>query len=857
MPTTGTISMLPNLFIINNLFDGSDNKSLLHNGGPLIDLLIKYYPSGFPRDVNTHVTVDSRLIDTPNYDMVLSKDDVVSITHTPKAPAVAWLATYVGAELAAAIIGSAIIAAVNLAINLIFFPNKTTNTKGRVEFKTYDLYGSSNIPRIGDPIPCLYGSTVCYPDQAMQPYIIYEGNDAYYYGLMVLGHGEYRIDDILLENTPTDQFDSKDLAVTVIPYSDHQGKYGYIDNTYGIQQDVVTSVEVTDISMQRTLNGVVSIFVDESNGDKFRVLASASPGGLPDGFEVGSSIIAFGTGSSTINNGTYTITNIELQYVGPIPAAYFITTSPALKQDTQGSTYELTGGTPDTGYRGWYITTSGNKVVKQLQVDLLWPNGLVRYQDDGDEEPYGDLQWQIEYQAVDINDEPYGPITTITETLNRASRKTYRATYFYNVANGRYRVRMKRLTPEDTNNKEVSSFYWTGLKSVCVNSDDMDVYGDVTLVLVRGKANSSISGAIFDKFRVKSTRILPTLASDFLVKAPTTNPVDAFCDVILAKYGAAGSMADLKIDRLKQTGTDWANTPGYNAILKNRSTVWETLNSVAAVNAGIPATYYRECYIHQDGPQAISSMLFTPENMVANTFVCVYTLRSGSDFDSTIINYNNPISWNNELVLYPTTGERPLSSVLVGCSNKQWAAGYAKYLQVKTKERRKQITFSTLLEGLIPNPGARISVSQPALELGESCRVDRRISATQVVVDRSLGTVGTVWGVYRDLYGGMVGPVQISVAPDKRTLTVPAEWALYSDYDGVEATHIAIGTMQEFLGAFVIQSITPNDDGTTEIIALNYSEAQYTDTLDLPGWNYTLPAIVQHTPGGTPWQPTL
>ena len=83
---------------------------------------------------------------------------------------------------------------------------------------TYSLAAQGNLARIDGAIPVQYGRLQCFPDFAASPYVEYAGNEQYLYQLLVLGVGEFEIEDIRVEDTELDSFDEITTQV-VQPYT--------------------------------------------------------------------------------------------------------------------------------------------------------------------------------------------------------------------------------------------------------------------------------------------------------------------------------------------------------------------------------------------------------------------------------------------------------------------------------------------------------------------------------------------------------------------------------------------------------------------------------------------------------------
>jgi|GEM_PF-261815 len=67
---------------------------------------------------------------------------------------------------------------------------------------TYNLQAQGNYARLGQAIPVQYGRCRFYPDFASQPYAEYAGNEQYLYQLFCLGHGDFDIEQLYIEDQP-------------------------------------------------------------------------------------------------------------------------------------------------------------------------------------------------------------------------------------------------------------------------------------------------------------------------------------------------------------------------------------------------------------------------------------------------------------------------------------------------------------------------------------------------------------------------------------------------------------------------------------------------------------------------------
>ncbi len=148
--------------------------------------------------------------------------------------AIAWAAPYLTTALlginGAAAIGTLGVSLVTSGITLLgsalvnamVSPGGSgpTNQGTTQQSSTYNVALSGNQARLGGPIPVGYGRMLQYPDFAAQPYMEYvesEANegDQFYYALFCIGHGNYNIERVSIEDTDINNF--ADVQYRILP----------------------------------------------------------------------------------------------------------------------------------------------------------------------------------------------------------------------------------------------------------------------------------------------------------------------------------------------------------------------------------------------------------------------------------------------------------------------------------------------------------------------------------------------------------------------------------------------------------------------------------------------------------------
>jgi len=104
----------------------------------------------------------------------------------------------------AAMAGMAVSLLGNALLNAVFPGESGTETN---KSPAYNTSLAGNQARLDSPIPVAYGYNKHWPDFAAQPYVEYDANgDQYYHALLCIGHGNFDVKRVLLDDTPTSSF---------------------------------------------------------------------------------------------------------------------------------------------------------------------------------------------------------------------------------------------------------------------------------------------------------------------------------------------------------------------------------------------------------------------------------------------------------------------------------------------------------------------------------------------------------------------------------------------------------------------------------------------------------------------------
>ena len=167
-------------------------------------------------------------------DRIMQPGDVIGLYVTPAGAAF-------GAAVLASILTAAASIAITLALNLIFGKPKAPGAAPKPD-PVYSLSGAANSARLGDPVPAIYGKVITVPDWASQPYTFYEDNEQYLDEVLVLGQGQYQIDDVMVGDTPVSALgDPTQVSYRFFDALQHLKTMGTIEAATSIMENVITS----------------------------------------------------------------------------------------------------------------------------------------------------------------------------------------------------------------------------------------------------------------------------------------------------------------------------------------------------------------------------------------------------------------------------------------------------------------------------------------------------------------------------------------------------------------------------------------------------------------------------------------
>lgn len=787
---------------------GDHQRHEVEPGRRLIDWLFETYPAGFGQPIILHL--NGAPLPIADADVQLAPGDLVHILVTPAGQAV-------GALIVKALVTAAIAAVAQVAFNLIFKPKRPNAQETPAPDPIYSVSGAQNAARLGDPVPVLYGQMVTVPDFASQPYTFFDGNEQYLDQLLVIGQGEYTLGDVLLGETPASALESNAVQYWLIGPAQHNQTMGNIRALTGIMENVVTSVEVADQEITSRPTGDV---VTQTGGyhirapNQIQLVSVPPPAGYP---------LVQITGSSK-NDGTYTVAGYNSG-----TAVLTVVEGTLVDENVNPPAQLAFFHTTDQQATGPFITSKPGTVGDQLLFDFVWPGGL--YEIDNDGNFLGrQVDFHLQYQQVDDAGTPIGAWQTVPISFAHNTNTPQRRTWVVNVAHGRYRARVRRITAPSTSANITDAFTWTGLKFRLLDSVG-PVYGPVTFLAIRIRATNGIASAASSRIRADVVRKLPRLGSGPAVES--VSPADAFVDVFTNQtYGGKRPLYEVDLAELTRIEASWQGMPQFNGGFAQRSTVWEALSLVLQTANAAPLPLGQIMSLAQEGVKATRRQLFTDANMTRGSLSIGYTFDKPGDYDGIRVEYRDPATWNSLYVTYPP-GALDVDQVqLFGCSDATQAQQFAQLLWQKRLRLRKTASFETELEGLLARMGDRIGVSSELPRWAAGGVVVGQSGLTLWLDHPPDWTGAGHFVILRDQYGTPSDSILVTPGPEPATVTLaaPPPFPIFGT-GGQEPTHYAFGNTVQLVRDFTVQSIEPRGGVLVGVEALAYDPAAFAGTL--------------------------
>lgn len=361
---------------------------------------------------------------------------------------------------------------------------------------------------------------------------------------------------------------------------------------------------------------------------------------------------------------------------------------------------------------------------RRLEFDFSFPQGLYKVDQKTGEFQNRTVSLRVLVEEIDDQGNVIGAGPPAIFTYTAKTNTPQRYTEFLDMPAGqaRYQATVIRTTPDSTSNLVTDKAYWVGLRGILINKTG-PVYGDVTLVAMRFKATNGLASDALRRIGMRCTRILPS-------GKPSDDPAAIVEDIYTnAEYGAKRPTSEIDV-------AAFVGISGkFNGIFDQKTTVWEAIRSALLPGYAAPVTNAAQLSCVIDKTQTVDKFVFNQTNMVQDSISFTWVFDQIDDIDGYEIEWRDIQTWVAQYTVFPATAANPEKVTLMGCTDPTTALAYARYLWYRKLYRRKQVSFTTELEGFLPQLGDRISVRNDRMGAAERYIVSKITPQEGLTVD--------------------------------------------------------------------------------------------------------------------------
>lgn len=511
---------------------------------------------------------------------------------------------------------------------------------------------------------------------------------------------------------------------------------------------------------------------------------------------------------------------------------------------------------------GPFVTSPPGVKTNFTAVDIQLPQGAYTVDDDGNNRP---SSVEVTFQERPISDTgvPLGPyVTIVSEKLTYSTKTAQMLTYKVEHAEGRYEVVGVRSTPKPADNRTVNKVIWTGLKGYAKSAR---TFGNVTMIATIIKATNNLNSNTSRRINLIATRMLQTWdpVNGWGPEVATSSPAWAYADAVRnSEYGPGWGTNRINMAELYRLAQVWkARGDEFNGVYDTTTTLWQALGQIAAVGRATPAYYAGMIDIVRDEPKAIPALMFTPGQILENTFKGSYKLGTKQTPDHVIIKFWNRETWQEDqvtCVLPGSTTKVPATKELFGITDHDHAWREGMYAAAVNRDQRSRNTFTTEMEGVLLRFGDLIHVSHDVPGWGTPGKVlsFNPLSGKVVTSEPMPFTDAPVHYItFRKKNGKADGPWPVVADPNPvagvnsaivQGTPAKRQAIFISQGVAVDLTAYVFGPADRESAKLVVLNAKPNSKGQTQVTVCDYVTSTH---IADQGGDVPIPPPISNLPG--------
>ena len=639
------------------------------------------------------------VLDDSPPDHMLGPDDVIHIVRTPLEPATIILA---------------VVAIVSVASSFLLRPNipipEIPEFQQAQESPNNRLSGQTNVARPLQRIPDLYGKNRIFPDLIFKTFSEFINHTKFVTEYLCIGRGEYLIEDIksgdtLITDIPGstatifEPFDRPVNLLDVTPSSVVDGQELAAPNDAAVLEINDLFVAGFSDSDMTTGDNKASVFLNLEIGDTFTIA------------------------NSSLNNGTFTLSNVDVQ-VFPFGGAFFTITVDETFTTESNATVDITSSSGKSSQFGPF-PVPGNP--DEIWIDIIAPKGLQLI--DGVTKSSVSVSFDATVQELDaVGGSPVGApqVTTFTIQDNTLDARFYTFRAIPNNPGNVHEISLKRIT--NTVNDSTKQIFdltkWSSMSGVDILTiAELSDFGNVTTVLISTRATEQATQAQQRRFNAVVTRKLRTYdtGTQSIVPAltPTAKVADAVLQHLTDPFIGNRAVSDLDLDELYEiqdrldTDAIYGDKLGrFSYSFSNDKTPVD--DELKTILNGARMLFYREG----------SKFRFVRDEIRVNRVALFNSRTKKPGGESKVVKFFKPgdndgveLRWVDEttgdaatiFLPDPIGGSNNIRVNAAGIKNFEQAFNRATYEFAKLKLARTNVSTTVGIDGILPRINDRVA----------------------------------------------------------------------------------------------------------------------------------------------------
>ena len=469
----------------------------------------------------------------------------------------------------------------------------------------------------------------------------------------------------------------------------------------------------------------------------------------------------------------------------------------------------------------WHSRTTG--LVDEISLDITFPRGLGEQNTRTGDIDALKVTVKIQYRPQGVVGSWRTAPDIVTE---RNQTSAVLRTSRWQVPQGRYDVRVRRVGHESTNIRAVDNVLWSSLRGF-VSHDPITMSG-LAKTALRIKATGQLNGQIKNLNAIVTSKVKAwdSAKRRWAVKA-TNNPAALFREVL------QGPATDTPVD---DDRLDIENLQAFSELCEQRertcnlvvdysTTQGEILQDVAAAGRGNPAVRYNRWGVITDEPNKMPVQMITPRNSWGFSASLAYPVLP----DAFRVRYiDEDDGWEQKEELTPLKTGKVLRKIedidFAGITTRAQAVKMAQYHAATLIHRRETVNVNMDVEHIVCSRGDLVVVGHEGIAKTylQARVVETTVlkgEVTSVRLDESMVLKeGTAYGLqWRSGQGTVSGTARLAVGDGTQTNGFTLATPTPKTRAPAVGDLCVVGTVTQTTQRYFVQEIRPSHDLTAQL----------------------------------------